>query len=540
MPVQQKFLQFPFFGPLTPDDFQHVTRAATRRAVPAQTILFQEGDAGDTFYMIYAGKVEIFSGTGEDEQTLNVLDAGEWFGELALIDDQPRSGTARTLKASVLITLPKQEFLWLVTKYPLSLFIIVSAIQHTLRERDHAYRAEAELRAEQLQQLYSTSLDITRHLERDQALSAIRERAVELLKSAGGDLYLYDEQRKVLVPQVQEFLSMPSRRIGEGCTGRAFASGEACVANPSRRMPIFELAAPIVLEERSLGVLNVYRASDGAPYQETDKTLLQLFANQAAIVIENAQLYALRMDKARLDGELNAARQVQANLIPTDAPHLANYQLAAMWEPARKVSGDFYDFIPLADGRMGIVIADVSDKGMAAALFMATARSILRASADVGGTISEIIERANRALERDATGGMFVTVFFAILDPHTHHFSYVNAGHNNPYWIHASNATMLELKGNNLAMGILDAFSYRSEDIELARGDVILFYTDGVTEATDEQEELFGEERLRRVLQENGNGTARHLLRVLDENVRAFTGAFPQSDDITVVALKRT
>lgn len=540
MPVQQKFLQFPFLGPLSPQDFQRVAHNATRHVVPAHTILFHEGAAGDAFYMIHSGKVEIFTGAGENEQPLNVLDAGEWFGELALIDNQPRSGTARTVTASVLITLPKAEFLWLVTTYPLALVILVSAIQDTLRERDRAFLAEAELRAEQLEQLYSTSLDITRHLERDQALNAIRERAVELLKGAGGDLYLYDEARKMLMPQAQEFLQPPMRRVGEGCAGRAFATGQACLMTPGRRTPVFELAAPIVLGERSLGALNVYRASDGAPYQETDKTLLELFANQAAIVIENAQLYAMQMDKARLDGELNAARQVQANLIPTDAPHIANYQLAALWEPARKVSGDFYDFISLADGRLAIVIADVSDKGMPAALFMATARSILRASIEGGGTVGEIIERANRALEQDATGGMFVTVFFGILDPRAHHFSYVNAGHNNPYWLHAADARLQELPGNNLALGILDTFRYPSQEIELARGDVILFYTDGVTEATDAHEKLFGEERLQKVLETNGNGTARHLLRALNEEVRAFTGAYPQSDDITVVALKRT
>lgn len=512
-------------------------RVATRLVVPAQTILFQEGDAGDLFYMIHSGRVEIFSGKGEDEQTLNVLGAGEWFGELALIDDQPRSGTARTLKASVLVTLPKAEFLWLVTNYPLSLFIIVSAIQHTLRERDRAYRDEAEMRAQQLEQLYSTALDITRHLERDQALNAIRERAVELLHSAGGELYLYDETRKRLVLQSHAEFGDAATHFTEGCALRAFASGEACISIPKRGGRRFELAAPIRLDARSLGVLTVYRASDGALFQETDKTLLELFASQAAIVLENAQLYKVQMDKARLDGELNAAYQVQASLIPTAPPRIADYELATLWDPARQVSGDFFDFIPLADGTWAIVIADVSDKGMAAALFMATARAILRATASAGGTAAEIIDLANRALARDASGGMFVTVFFGILDPRTHQLAYVNAGHNNPLFQHAR--TLKELKGENVALGILDAFHYESAAIEMARGDAILFYTDGVSEATNARDELFGEERLRALFVRNVNASASQLIRKLDERVRAFTGAQPQSDDITVVALKR-
>lgn len=539
MPVQQKFLQYPFFAPLAPADFQRVMRAATRHVVPARALLFRQGDAGDLFYMIHSGKVEIFTGDAENEQPLNMLDAGAWFGELALIDGEPRSASARTLTHSVLVTLPKAEFLWLVTTYPLALVILVSTIQDTLRERDRAFLAEAELRAAQLERLYSTALDITRHLERDQALNAIRERAVELLASAGGDLYLYDETRKQLVPQQQEFLTPPLRRAGEGCVGRAFATGAACILT-ARRAPMFELAAPIVMDGRPRGVLSVYRASDGAPYQETDKTLLELFASQAAIVIENSELYDLRVNMARLDGELNAARRVQANLIPTAPPRLEHYQLAAMWQPAREVSGDFYDFIPLADGRLGIVIADVSDKGMAAALYMASARSILRASANVGGSAGEMIARANQTIEGDTTGGMFVTVFLALLEPTTGRLTYVNAGHNNPFWIRARANAMHELRGGNLALGILAEYNYSQDEIELAPDDMILFYTDGVTEATNKHEQLFGEERLREFAREHRRAPARQLIRALDQTVHAFTAGYPQSDDITVVALKRT
>lgn len=539
MSVQQRYLQFPFFGPLTPADFQRVMRRATRHNVPAHTILFKEGDTGDLFYMLVSGKVEIVSGTEPNEQQLNLLEGGAWFGELALIDDHPRSATARTLSPCAIVTLPKQEFLWLVTTYPLSLFIIVSTIQETLRERDRAFRAEAELRVEQLEQLYSTMLDITRHLERDQALSAIRERAIELLASAGGDLYLYDEQRRVLVPQQQEFLKTPMRRVGEGCVGRAFATGQACIDSPRRRATMFELAAPIALDARSLGVLTVYRASDGVPYQESDKTLLELFASQAAIVIENAQLYTVRTEKARLDGELNAAYRVQASLIPTTPPQIPGFQVAAMWEPAREVSGDFYDFIPLSDGRWGIVIADVSDKGMAAALFMASTRSILRASAGGGGSVIDIVERANRAISRDAVSGMFVTVFIGILDPRTHHFAYVNAGHNRPLWIQAKDGSIQDLAGGQLAMGILEGFRYRANDLDLAQRDTILLYTDGVTEAMAANNDLFGEENLRGIARECVNVSARQVLKTIDARVRAFTGAEPQSDDITVVALRR-
>lgn len=544
MSVQKNLLRrFPFFDPLSPADFTRVARAAARRTVRARKVVFKEGTIGDTFFMIVSGRVEIYSGTPPDTQQLNVMLPGEWFGELSLIDNVPRSASARTLEHSVLITLPKQEFLWLVSSYPLSLFIIVATIQNTLRERDRAFRDKAEQHIQQLEQLHSNMLDITRHRERDAALDAIRERAIELLRSAGGDLFLYDAQKKMLVPRPQEFLGAVSLQLDEGCTGQAYSTGKACIRVPGRRSPIFELAAPIKLTdndaiERTLGVLTLYRASDGAPYEENDKTLLELFASQAAIVIENAQLYNLRMEKARRDGELYAAREVQASLIPKRPPHATGLELAAAWEPAREVSGDFYDFIALPNHTWGIVIADVSDKGMAAALFMALARSILRASANAGGSAGEIIERANRDISQDASNGMFVTAFFGILDPRTMHFSYVNAGHNYPYLRHATDGRIEELRDHNLALGIMENFHYPTVELVLNDRDLVLFYTDGVTEATNAAGELFGEARLLELVEESGDADARQLIRTLSDRLSAFTEAQPQSDDITVVALK--
>ncbi len=528
---------FPFFKSLPPQDLDRVARAATRQTFPARTLLFSEGAHGDRFYMIVSGMVEILSGSAENETQLNLLGAGAWFGELALLDNHPRSASARTVKRSVLITLPKQEFLWLVTTYPLALFQIVSGIQEMLRERTEAYRVEAELRAAQLEKLYSTALDITRHREPLQALNDIREHAVDLLASAGGDLYLLDKTATMLIPHASDLQTRPLR-VGEGCAGRAFASGAPCIARPNARSPMYELAAPIRLDARSIGVLNVYRASDGAPYQEPDQTLLELFASQAAIVIENAELNAMQIEKARLDGELSAARLVQRSLIPNRPPRIAGYELAALWEPARQVSGDFYDFIPLPEGRMGLVIADVSDKGTPAALFMASARSILRASVELGGSVASMVARANRAIANDSARGMFITVFLGILDPSAHTFAYVNAGHNPPLLVRAEN-DVAELSGGNYALGILDDATFAASEIVLRHGDLVLMYTDGVTEASDADNELFGEERLHALARTLPDTDAVNVISRLDAQVREFTGATPQSDDITAVALKR-
>src|SRR5581483_7825449 len=279
MPVQKQLLRrFPFFNPLTEDEFTRIARAAVRHVVPAHGMIFEEGDIGDAFYMIHKGEVEIFSPSGQLDSRLNRLGAGDWFGELSLIDDQPRSASARALTQTVLLCLPKPQFRWLVTAYPIALYTLVATTQRRLRERDRAFERELATRLEQLQQLHETALDITRHLDRAQALEAIRERAVELIKTAGGEIYLYDAKRHLLVPQEESGLNSPPVRVGEGSTGRAFQSGQAEIEKFHRRSTAFELAAPIKLDSRSLGVLTVFRASDGAPFQETDKTLLELFA----------------------------------------------------------------------------------------------------------------------------------------------------------------------------------------------------------------------------------------------------------------------
>lgn len=535
--------RFRFFDLLAPTDFTRIARATTRQDLRANTLIFEQGAPGDAFYMIVSGEVEIYAAGEQNDTTLNHLAANSWFGELALLDDLPRSASARTLTRTTLLTLGKADFRWLVQSYPLVLHRLLEVSHKTLRDRDRAFLVEAELRATQLGKLYEIALDITRHLDRDQALAAIREHVVDLLNSAGGDLYLYDPDSQHLIPQAGLVPSAPCR-VGKGRVGLAFSTGHAQPPQPALDRGCFELAAPIRIVdpkegERLLGVLNVYRATDGKPYEATDKALLELFASQAAIVIENADLYRTSLAKRELDAQINAARGVQQSLIPAAPPHIRGYQVAGFWHPAQQVSGDYYDFIDLKDGRWGFVIADVAGKGLYAALFMANTRSILRGSAIAGGTPAEIVARANNMLEADSSGGMFVTAFFGILEPLSHRFTYVNAGHNLPLHYRAADGTIRDLPGGSLALGILSDAPYHSDEITLEAGDLVLLYTDGVPEATDERETLYGDARLHEAVLECGNDTARQVIRHIDARVREFTGAYPQSDDITVVALKR-
>lgn len=540
MAIQKRVLsRFTIFEPLAADELARLARAAQRMDVPAKTVLFEEGSDADVLYLIQAGVVEIYSPDSPAENRLNVLHAGDWFGELSLIDGHPRSASARALTHCTLITLPQPEFLWLISAYPLALYRLAAITQQRLRERDRAYEAEMRARLAQLEQLHETALDITRHLDRDQALEAIRERAIELLRSAGGNLYLYDARQNLLLPQGSVPQDTAPRRPGEGCTGLAFSTGEAQIEKWGRQKVMFELAAPIRMGAQPLGVLSVYRASDGAPYVESDRTLLELFASQAAIVIENADLHKTRLAKERLDTELNDARRVQRRLIPSEPPHIRGYQVAALWHPANQVSGDYYDFIPLPGARWGLTIADVTGKGLDSALFMANTRSTLRASAAAGDSADAIVTRANHALSLDSSAGMFVTLFFGILDPRGHTFSYVNAGHNLPWLWRAGSGTLEELPGGYRALGITADYPYAARELTLEPGDLLVLYTDGVTEATASDDTLFGDARLAEAVRERAGNPARSVLRHIDERVRAFTAAQPQSDDITAVVLRR-
>ncbi|MCG3141148.1 MAG: hypothetical protein HDKAJFGB_02363 [Anaerolineae bacterium] len=543
MSIPTKTLRrFAFFASAPNNAMKRLAAQVTRLEFEPNTLVFCQGDPGDYFYMIQDGTIEILNASAETQ--LNLLHAGQWFGDFALLDDAPRSALARTRTRAILLALPRAEFLELVTTYPLVLYVLATSSQQQLRERDRAYLAAVETRARQLEQLYFTALDITRHLDRTRALEAIRARAIELLHSAGGDLYLFDASVNGLVAQTAAAFDASRFQQGKECADSAFATGAPRIVTPTRRAPRHELAAPIQLTEpngttRPLGALRVYRAKNGIAYNDEDCKLLELFASQAAIVIENADLIQTRVLQSQLENELQNARRVQRQLIPFEPPRLRGYQIATLWYPAKQVSGDYYDFIPLADGRVAFVIADVSGKGLDAAMFMANTRATLRASAVAGDDPAAIVARANQTLAQDSLGGMFVTMFFGILDPLNGAFAYVNAGHNPPLLWRADTRTLETLEIGDRALAITNDFVYRPHRLTLNLRDLLLLYTDGVNEATNAADAQFGMERLENMIRQNASASARQIIRRLDQRVRAFTGAFPQSDDITVVALRR-
>jgi len=235
--------------------------------------------------------------------------------------------------------------------------------------------------------------------------------------------------------------------------------------------------------------------------------------------------------------EMEMAYRVQSQLIPVNTPEVAGWEFAASWVPARQVSGDFYDFIRNKE-RLGIVIADVSGKGLPAALFMASSRSIVRAKATTSQAPSESFTQANSLITADAARGMFITVFYMELDPVQRQLTYVNCGHNPPFWYQAHKREIVELRPTGPVMGVNASLQWKQEQIKIDHGDLIVLYTDGITEAFNEEEVEFGDEPLKTILMDHAAESPQNILSEIHKALEAFVGAAPQSDDRTIVLVK--
>jgi serine phosphatase RsbU (regulator of sigma subunit) len=299
------------------------------------------------------------------------------------------------------------------------------------------------------------------------------------------------------------------------------------------------LWAPLKTQNQVLGGILLARQVEQEIFTASDEKLLTALARQAAVAIENSQLHQAALERERLKHELQLAHDVQASLIPREVPQIRGWQCAAYWQPAREVGGDFFDFIARDDGDFGFVIADVSDKGMHAALFMALTRSTLRASTLAAPTPADGLNQANRLLCADSTGGMFVTLFYGQIDPAASRMTYVNAGHNPPLLYRAAKKELTELTRTGIVVGFDEAQAYKQRAVRLQRDDFILFYTDGVTESVNAENEQFGEERLRRVILKHRHKSPDEIMRALKQSLGEFTGDIPAFDDVTIVIIKR-
>jgi len=265
------------------------------------------------------------------------------------------------------------------------------------------------------------------------------------------------------------------------------------------------------------------------------KVLEQWSASNASPFLE--VLAQETRERERLEQELEVARRIQQASLPKEVPTLEEWQIAPYYQPAREVGGDFYDFLDLADGRLGVVVGDATGKGVPAALMMASTRSTLRAVAQASESPGDALRRVNDPLATDIPSNMFVTCFYAILDPKSGTLSYANAGHDLPYLWHGGDCE--ELRARGMPLGLMPGMSYEEKEMVLDAGETALFYSDGLVEAHDPEGEMFGFPRLRALIAEHGE--ERSLGDFLLEELYSFVGdGWEQEDDITLLTLRRS
>jgi serine phosphatase RsbU (regulator of sigma subunit)/anti-sigma regulatory factor (Ser/Thr protein kinase) len=300
------------------------------------------------------------------------------------------------------------------------------------------------------------------------------------------------------------------------------------------------LVVPLVTSGELVGVLSLGPRRSEREYSTDDRRLLQDLATHAAPAVRVAQLVREQEGEAlarqRIEQELHVARLIQQQFLPKELPDLPGWHLAAHYQPAREVGGDFYDFLELPGGQVGIVIGDVTDKGVPAALVMATTHSILRAEAARLVAPGDVLRRANALLIEEMPPHMFVTCLFAVLDPTSGRLRYANAGQDLPYLRTAEG--VVELRATGMPLGLLPDMEYEEKEIVLEPGQEVLLHSDGVVEAHGRNREMFGFPRLKQLVAEPVTG-GELIDRVLSDLSR-FTGpGWEQEDDITLVALAR-
>lgn len=299
------------------------------------------------------------------------------------------------------------------------------------------------------------------------------------------------------------------------------------------------LVLPLVSQGGLVGLINLGQRLSEQDYSSDDRRLLGNLATQAAPAVRVAQLVRQQqleaLERQRIEQELRVARLIQQFLLPKDVPHVEGWSVNAYYQPARAVGGDFYDFFYFPDGRVGFVIGDVTDKGVPAALVMATTRTLLRAAAEQLVSPGAVLQRTNDLLKEDIPPKMFVTCLYAIIDPHNGHLVYANAGHDVPYW--RTSHGVHELRARGMPLGLLPDMDYEEKEVMLQPGDSVLLYSDGLIEAHSPEREMFGFPRLQALMAEPADDAT--LVEFLLGKLGDFTGpSWEQEDDVTLVLIR--
>jgi len=297
------------------------------------------------------------------------------------------------------------------------------------------------------------------------------------------------------------------------------------------------LAVPMQIQGKTKGLILLGRRINNVDYNDTDIEFIFSIGSLAIISLENKRLFKEAIEKQKLEEELEIARDIQKKLLPESFPELLNFEISAVNISSKQVGGDYYDFVKLDSNSYCVAIGDVSGKGVPAALLMANLQAFLKSTCRHGMELNEATALINDLMSENTTDGRFITFFWGIISDNDRKFSYVNAGHNPPLLIRDKKIIKLEKGG--LLLGVMKTFiPYESESVSLQKGDLLIMFTDGVSEAKDRFDNEFSDEKLEAIAVSNSNKSAKEVLNIITDEVKKYALGTHQSDDITLVIIK--
>lgn len=388
----------------------------------------------------------------------------------------------------------------------------------------------------------------------DETLNAVLGLVFDAVKAERGYLFLTDSDKELILKssrtagsggadeEVKLSRSICDKVIGEGASVLTSDAQQDPRFAASRSIHLGNIrsimAVPLATNDAVLGMIYVDNLYATNRFSQEDLNVLTTIARVAAIKIENSRLIEAQLEKRRLDEELKVASEIQLSLHPARLPKIDGFELIGISFPCREIGGDYYDFIPRRDGRLIVALGDVSGKGTGAALMMSSLHAAIRAQSQTGRPVEEIVSEVNAYIVDNSPENKFLTLFCAELDPVTGYFSYTNAGHNPALLVHADGSTT-ELNAEGIPVGIAQGFKYCASDSRINPGDVLVIYSDGITESVNEQDDEFGMERLVEIVAKYRTQGASRIRDRIDEAVGKFVGKAAPVDDMTLVILKR-
>jgi sigma-B regulation protein RsbU (phosphoserine phosphatase) len=380
-------------------------------------------------------------------------------------------------------------------------------------------------------------------LDLERLCDEILLRAVSLLDARRGALYLVDGDRYGLHRTIGG-AARPAFPTSDPGLAALLGRGDAPPSVSLELLPdsSHPLVVPIEVERRSQGILAVAdkesRTGVG-PFSDADRRALSMFASQAAIALENAHLHRQALEKERLEREMELAAEIQKRLLPASMPSLPGLEVLGWSRPTRQVGGDYYGHLALQDGRIGLVVADVTGKGMPAALLVSTLHSAIHLLLERSAPAEDTIAKLNQHIAESSGANKFITMLLVEVDPHGERLGFLNAGHN-PGLLLRGSGGVERLKATGLPLGLLRSASYSYRQAAFYPGDLLCLYSDGITECVSPSDEEFGEERLLDYLSRRRQAPLAEILQGLERAVTEFAAGRPQADDQTVVLARRS